>query len=46
MQPEELSSETQRSPTRDSADEEKTNSTYEEVIRRIKDATGVTDVKV
>ncbi|KAM9770133.1 coiled-coil domain-containing protein 151 [Menidia menidia] len=45
MQPDELSSEAQRSTTRMAVEEEKAISTFEEAFRRIKDATGVTDIQ-
>ena len=45
MQPDELSSETQRSVT-GVGEEEKAISTFEEAFRRIKEATGVTDTRV
>lgn len=46
MQPDELSSEPQRSTTRMGGEEEKVISTFEEAFRRIKEATGVTDIQV
>lgn len=46
MQPDELSSEAQRSTTRMAVEEEKAISTFEEAFLRIKEATGVTDVQV
>lgn len=46
MQPDELSSEAQRSTTRMAGEEEKAISTFEEAFRRIKEATGVSDVQV
>ncbi|XP_071393448.1 coiled-coil domain-containing protein 151 [Centroberyx affinis] len=45
MQPDELSSEAQRSTTRMGGEEEKTISTFEEAFRRIKEATGVTNIQ-
>ena len=45
MQPDELSSETQRSVT-GVGEEERAISTFEEAFRRIKEATGVTDTRV
>ncbi|XP_041839650.1 coiled-coil domain-containing protein 151 isoform X2 [Melanotaenia boesemani] len=45
MQPDELNSETQRSTTRMAGEEEKAISTFEEAFRRIKEATGVTDMQ-
>uniref|UniRef100_A0A3Q2Q4P0 Coiled-coil domain containing 151 n=1 Tax=Fundulus heteroclitus TaxID=8078 RepID=A0A3Q2Q4P0_FUNHE len=45
MQPDELSSEAQHSSTRMAAEEEKAISTFEEAFRRIKVATGVTDIQ-
>ncbi|XP_071780976.1 coiled-coil domain-containing protein 151 [Centroberyx gerrardi] len=45
MQPDELSSEAQRSTTRMGSEEEKTISTFEEAFRRIKEATGVTNIQ-
>ncbi|GAA6220297.1 coiled-coil domain-containing protein 151 [Lates japonicus] len=45
MQPDELSSEAQRSTTRMAGEEEKAISTFEEAFRRIKEATGVSDVQ-
>uniref|UniRef100_A0AAQ6IBY5 ODAD1 central coiled coil region domain-containing protein n=1 Tax=Anabas testudineus TaxID=64144 RepID=A0AAQ6IBY5_ANATE len=45
MQPDELSSEPQRSTTRMGGEEEKVISTFEEAFRRIKEATGVTDIQ-
>ncbi|KAM7418616.1 hypothetical protein PAMA_015970 [Pampus argenteus] len=45
MQPDELSSEAQRSATRMAGEEEKTISTFEEAFRRIKEATGVTKIQ-
>ncbi|XP_054460927.1 LOW QUALITY PROTEIN: coiled-coil domain-containing protein 151 [Anoplopoma fimbria] len=44
MQPDELSSEAQRS-TRMAGEEEKAISTFEEAFRQIKEATGVTDIQ-
>lgn len=46
MQPDELSSEAQRSTPRMPGEEEKVISTYEEAFRLIKEATGITDVQV
>lgn len=46
MQPDELSSEAHRSTPRMAGEEEKAISTFEEAIRRIKEATGVTDIQV
>ena len=46
MQPDELSSEAQRSTPRMAGEEEKVISTFEEAFRRIKEATGVTDIQV
>lgn len=46
MQPDELSSEAQRSTPRIAGEEEKVISTFEEAFRRIKEATGVTDIQV
>lgn len=46
MQPDELSSEAQRSTPRVAGEEEKVISTFEEAFRRIKEATGVTDIQV
>ncbi len=46
MQPDELSSEAQRSTPRMAGEEEKAISTFEEAFRRIKEATGVTDIQV
>lgn len=46
MQPDELSSEAQRSTSRMAGEEEKAISTFEEAFRRIKEATGVTDIQV
>lgn len=47
MQPDELSSEPQRSTTRMAGEEERgVISTLEETFRRIKEATGVTDIQV
>ena len=46
MQPDELSSEAQRSTTRMAGNEEKAISTFEEAFQRIKEATGVTDIQV
>ncbi|KAM7393749.1 hypothetical protein PAMP_020598 [Pampus punctatissimus] len=45
MQPDELSSEAQRSTTRMAGEEEKTISTFEEAFQRIKEATGVTNIQ-
>uniref|UniRef100_A0A7N8XYG6 Outer dynein arm docking complex subunit 3 n=1 Tax=Mastacembelus armatus TaxID=205130 RepID=A0A7N8XYG6_9TELE len=45
MQPDELSSEAQRSTTRMAGEEEKAISTFEEAFQRIKEATGVTDIQ-
>ncbi|KAI9523026.1 hypothetical protein NQZ68_031886 [Dissostichus eleginoides] len=45
MQPDELSSEAQRSSPRVAGEEEKVISTFEEAFRRIKEATGVTDIQ-
>ncbi|KAK5866439.1 hypothetical protein PBY51_020630 [Eleginops maclovinus] len=45
MQPDELSSEAQRSSPRIGGEEEKVISTFEEAFRRIKEATGVTDIQ-
>ncbi|KAL7403661.1 hypothetical protein ABVT39_003417 [Epinephelus coioides] len=45
MQPDELSSEAQRSSPRMAGEEEKVISTFEEAFRRIKEATGVTDIQ-
>ncbi|XP_010765988.1 coiled-coil domain-containing protein 151 [Notothenia coriiceps] len=45
MQPDELSSEAQRSSPRIAGEEEKVISTFEEAFRRIKEATGVTDIQ-
>ncbi|KAM9363879.1 coiled-coil domain-containing protein 151 [Symphorus nematophorus] len=45
MQPDELSSEAQRSTPRVAGEEEKAISTFEEAFRRIKEATGVTDIQ-
>nr|XP_046260429.1 coiled-coil domain-containing protein 151 [Scatophagus argus]XP_046260439.1 coiled-coil domain-containing protein 151 [Scatophagus argus] len=45
MQPDELSSEAQRSTPRMAGEEEKAISTFEEAFRRIKEATGVTDIQ-
>ncbi|XP_072239872.1 coiled-coil domain-containing protein 151 [Leuresthes tenuis] len=45
MQPDELSSEAQRSTTRMAGEEERAISTFEEAFRRIKEATGVTDIQ-
>ncbi|XP_060923402.1 coiled-coil domain-containing protein 151 [Limanda limanda] len=45
MQPDELSSEAQRSTTRMAAEEERVTSTFEEAFQRIKEATGVTDIR-
>ncbi|XP_017272386.1 coiled-coil domain-containing protein 151 isoform X2 [Kryptolebias marmoratus] len=44
VQPDELSSEAQRSTTRMAAEEERAVSSFEDAFRRIKDATGVTDI--
>lgn len=46
MQPDELSSEAQRSSPRMPGEEEKVISAFEEAFRRIKEATGVTDIQV
>lgn len=46
MQPDELSSEAQRSITGMAVEEEKAISSFEEAFRRIKEATGVTDIQV
>lgn len=46
MQPDELSSEAQRSSPRVAGEEEKVISTFEEAFRRIKEATGVTAIQV
>ncbi|XP_038570195.1 coiled-coil domain-containing protein 151 [Micropterus salmoides] len=45
MQPDELSSEAQRSTPRMAGEEEKAISTFEEAFRRIKEATGVTNIQ-
>ncbi|XP_075946756.1 coiled-coil domain-containing protein 151 isoform X3 [Anarhichas minor] len=45
MQPDELSSEAQRSTSRMGGEEDKTISTFEEAFQQIKEATGVTDVQ-
>ncbi|KAM8721811.1 outer dynein arm-docking complex subunit 3-like [Acanthopagrus schlegelii] len=45
MQPDELSSEAQRSTSRMAGEEEKAIYTFEEAFRRIKEATGVTDIQ-
>uniref|UniRef100_A0A8C4H1W2 Outer dynein arm docking complex subunit 3 n=1 Tax=Dicentrarchus labrax TaxID=13489 RepID=A0A8C4H1W2_DICLA len=45
MQPDELSSEAQRSTPRVAGEEEKAISTFEEAFKRIKEATGVTDIQ-
>ncbi|XP_029962345.1 coiled-coil domain-containing protein 151 [Salarias fasciatus] len=45
MQPDEVSSEAQRSATRMEAEEEKAISTFEEVYRNVKEATGATNVQ-
>ncbi|XP_033997506.1 coiled-coil domain-containing protein 151-like [Trematomus bernacchii] len=45
MQPDELSSEAQRSSPRIAGEEDKVISTFEEAFRRIKEATGVTDIQ-
>ncbi|CAJ1053804.1 coiled-coil domain-containing protein 151 [Xyrichtys novacula] len=45
MQPDELSSEPQRSSPRMAGEEEKVISTFEEAFRRIKEAAGVTDIQ-
>ncbi|XP_060907578.1 coiled-coil domain-containing protein 151 isoform X2 [Labrus mixtus] len=45
IQPDELSSEAQRSSPRMPGEEEKVLSTFEEAFRRIKEATGVTDIQ-
>ncbi|XP_071359989.1 coiled-coil domain-containing protein 151 isoform X2 [Trachinotus anak] len=45
MQPDELSSEAQRSTTRMAGEEEKAISTFEEAFQHIKEATGVTDIQ-
>uniref|UniRef100_A0A668AJE2 Outer dynein arm docking complex subunit 3 n=1 Tax=Myripristis murdjan TaxID=586833 RepID=A0A668AJE2_9TELE len=44
VQPDELSSEAQRSTTRMTGEEEKSISTFEEAFQRIKEATGVTNI--
>uniref|UniRef100_A0A672ZNV5 Coiled-coil domain containing 151 n=1 Tax=Sphaeramia orbicularis TaxID=375764 RepID=A0A672ZNV5_9TELE len=46
MQPDEVSSEAQRSTTRMAGEEEKAISAYEEAFRRIKEATGIQTVEV
>lgn len=46
VQPDDLSSEPQRSTTRMAVEDEKIISTFEDVFRRIKEATGVTDIQV
>uniref|UniRef100_A0A667ZVZ6 Outer dynein arm docking complex subunit 3 n=1 Tax=Myripristis murdjan TaxID=586833 RepID=A0A667ZVZ6_9TELE len=46
VQPDELSSEAQRSTTRMTGEEEKSISTFEEAFQRIKEATGVTNIHV
>jgi len=46
IQPDELSSEAQRSSPRLGGEEEKAISTFEEAFRQIKEATGVTDTQV
>ncbi|XP_074552835.1 coiled-coil domain-containing protein 151 [Halichoeres trimaculatus] len=45
MQPDEMSSEAQRSTPRIAGEEEKVISAFEEAFRRIKEATGVTDIQ-
>ncbi|XP_058497291.1 coiled-coil domain-containing protein 151 [Solea solea] len=45
MQPDELSSEVQRSTTRMTGEEEKSISVLEETFHRVKEATGVTDIQ-
>ncbi|KAM6941437.1 coiled-coil domain-containing protein 151 [Lycodopsis pacificus] len=45
MQPDEVNSEAQRSPSRMGSEEDKTISTFEEAFQQIKEATGVTDVQ-
>lgn len=45
MQPDDLSSEPQRSTTRIAAEEEKSMSMFEDVFKQIKEATGVTDIQ-
>ncbi|XP_032383325.1 coiled-coil domain-containing protein 151 isoform X1 [Etheostoma spectabile] len=45
MQPDELSSEAQRSTPRMAGEEEKAISSFEEAFQRIKEATGVTDIQ-
>uniref|UniRef100_A0A8C5DLU2 ODAD1 central coiled coil region domain-containing protein n=1 Tax=Gouania willdenowi TaxID=441366 RepID=A0A8C5DLU2_GOUWI len=45
LQPDEVGSEAQRSTTRMAGEEEKIISTFEEAYRRIKEATGVTDIQ-
>ncbi|XP_034748524.1 coiled-coil domain-containing protein 151 isoform X1 [Etheostoma cragini] len=45
MQPDELSSEAQRSTPRMGGEEEKAISSFEEAFQRIKEATGVTDIQ-
>lgn len=45
VQPDDLSSEPQRSTTRMAVEDEKIISTFEDVFRRIKEATGVTDIQ-
>ncbi|XP_028457648.1 coiled-coil domain-containing protein 151 isoform X3 [Perca flavescens] len=45
IQPDELSSEAQRSTPRMAGEEEKAISSFEEAFRRIKEATGVTDIQ-
>ncbi|XP_034389843.1 coiled-coil domain-containing protein 151 isoform X2 [Cyclopterus lumpus] len=45
IQPDELSSEAQRSTPRIGGEEEKVISTFEEAFRQIKEATGVTDIQ-
>ncbi|KAM8879152.1 coiled-coil domain-containing protein 151 isoform 2-T2 [Spinachia spinachia] len=45
MQPDELSSEAQRSTPRIGGEEEKATSTFEEAFQQIKEATGVTDAQ-
>lgn len=45
VQPDELSSEAQRSTTRMTCEEEKSISTFEEAFQRIKEATGVTNIQ-
>uniref|UniRef100_A0A8C6UEE0 Coiled-coil domain containing 151 n=1 Tax=Neogobius melanostomus TaxID=47308 RepID=A0A8C6UEE0_9GOBI len=45
MQPDDLGSEPQRSTTRVAAEDEQAMSTFEDVFRQIKEATGVTDIQ-